>query len=48
MIVLISNDDERIQSINSIETNACGTTKDLVCKKEEIKYNNKIKRYKYH
>ena len=26
--------------------NAYGTNKDLVCKKEEIKRNNKIKQYK--
>ena len=35
-----------MQSIDSIETYAYGTNKDLVCKKEEIKYNNKIKQYK--
>ena len=36
-----------MQSINSIETYAYGTTsKDLVTEKEEIKYNNIIKRYK--
>ena len=29
-----------MQSINSIETYAYGMNKDLVCKKEEIKYNN--------
>ena len=42
-IALISIDDIRIQSINSIETYAHGTSKDLVCKKEEIKCNKIIK-----
>ena len=41
-----SNDDKRMQSIDLIETYAYGMNKDLVCKKEEIKCNNKIKRYK--
>ena len=31
---LSSNDDKRIQSIDSIETNAYGTRKDLVNKKK--------------
>ena len=44
-IALSSNDDKRIQWINSIETYAHGTSKDLVCKKEEIKCNN-MKQYK--
>ena len=35
-----------MQSIDSIETNANGTSKSLVCKKEEIKCNNIIKQYK--
>ena len=35
-----------MQSIDSIETYAYGTRKDLVCKKGEIKYNNVIKQYK--
>ena len=43
---LFSNDDKRMQSIDSIETNGCGMNKDLVCKKEEIKCNNIIKQYK--
>ena len=43
---LSSNDDKRIQSIDSIETNAYGTRKDLVNKKKEIKCNNLIKQYK--
>ena len=39
-IVLCSNDDKRMQSIDSIETYACRTSKDLVTEKEEIKCNN--------
>ena len=35
-----------MQSIDSIETYARGTSKDLICKKEEIKCNNIIKQYK--
>ena len=35
-----------MQSIDSIETYACGTSKYLLSKKEEIKCNNIIKRYK--
>ena len=35
-----------MQSIDSIETYAYGTRKDLVSEKEEIKCNNVIKRYK--
>ena len=35
-----------MQSIDSIETYAYGTSKDLVSDKEEIKCNNLIKRYK--
>ena len=45
-IALSSNDDKRTQSIDSIETYAYGTRKDLVSDKEEIKCNNIIKRYK--
>ena len=45
-IALSSNDDKRMQSIDSIETYAYGMNKDLVCKKEEIKCKNIIKRYK--
>ena len=33
-----------MQSIYSIETYACGMNKDLVCKKEEIKYNKTIQK----
>ena len=35
-----------MQSIDSTETYAYGTSKDLVSKKEDIKRNIKIKRYK--
>ena len=45
-ITLISNDDKRMQSIDSIETYAYGTRKHLVSEKEEIKYNSIIKWYK--
>ena len=45
-IALSSTDDERMQSIDWMETYAYGTSKDLVSDKEEIKYNNIIKRYK--
>ena len=45
-IALSLNDDKRMQSINSIETYAYGTIKDLVSDKEEIKCSNIIKRYK--
>ena len=40
---LSSNDDKRIQSIDSKENYAHGTSKDLLCKKEEIKCNNIMK-----
>ena len=35
-----------MQSIDSTETYAYGTSKDLVSEKEQIKCNNIIKRYK--
>ena len=35
-----------MQSIDSVETYAYGTRKNLVSEKEEIKCNNVIKRYK--
>ena len=35
-----SNDDRRMQSVDSIETHLYGTSKDLVSKKEEIKCKN--------
>ena len=45
-IDLSSNDDKRMQSIDSIETYAYGMRKDLVREKEDIKCKNIIKRYK--
>ena len=45
-IVLISNNDNRLQSIDSIETYAYGTSKNLVSEKEEIKCNDIIKQNK--
>ena len=42
-IALSSNDDRRIQSIDSIETYEFGTREDLVSDKEGIRYNNMIK-----
>ena len=44
--VLSSNDDKRMQSIDSIKTYAYRTNKDLVSEKEEIKCSNIIKLYK--
>ena len=41
--MLSSNDDKRMQSIDSIETHAYGTSQDLVNKKEEINCNKIIK-----
>ena len=45
-IALSSNDDKRVQFIDSIETYAYGTSKDLVSEKEVIKCNKIIKQYK--
>ena len=45
-ISLSSDDDKRMQSIDSIRTYAYGMNKDLVCWKKEIKCNNIIKQYK--
>ena len=45
-IALSASNDERIQSIDLIETYANGTSKDLVYKKEKIRYNNTIKQCK--
>ena len=45
-ITLSSNDDKRIQSIDSIKIHGYGTSKNLVSEKEEAKCNNIIKRYK--
>ena len=41
-----SNDNKRMQSIDSIETYVYGKDKDLVSKREEIKCKNMIKQYK--
>ena len=41
-----SNDDKRIQSIDLIETYAYETSRNLVCKQEEIKCSDIIKRHK--
>ena len=35
-----------MQSVDSIETYAYETNKDLICKKEKIKHNSIIKQYK--
>ena len=35
-----------MQSIDLVEANAYGTTKDLISEKEESKCNNIVKRYK--
>ena len=43
---LTSSNDHKMQSIDSIETYAYGTIKDLVSEKKEIKCSNIIKRYK--
>ena len=43
-ITLTSYLNKKMQSINSIETYAYGTSKDLVSEKEEIKCNN-VKQY---
>ena len=45
-IAFSSNDDKRMQSIDSIETNAYETNKDLVSQKEIIKCNDIIKQYR--
>ena len=45
-IALSSNDDKRMQSIDSIETYPYGTSKGLVSEINLIKCNNIIKRYK--
>ena len=45
-IALSANNYKRKQSIDSIETYAYETRKDLVCKKEAIKCNNVKKQYK--
>ena len=45
-IALISNDDKKMHSSDSIETYAHGTSKDLICRKEKMKHYNIIKQYK--
>ena len=45
-IALSSNDNKKIQSIDSIETYVYGTSKDLMSEKLVIKCSNIIKRYK--
>ena len=45
-IVLRTNDDKRIESIDSIEAYPYGTIKHVVCKREEIKCNNMSKQHK--
>ena len=45
-IVLSANDDEKIQSIDSIEAYAYRARKGQVFKKEGIKYNDIIRQYK--
>ena len=39
-IAISTNDNKRIQSIDSIEIYAYGTSKDLLCKREVIKCKN--------
>ena len=45
-IPLSANDDKGIQSIDSIETYAYGTRKNLVSKKDKIKCNDIMKQHK--
>ena len=45
-IALSSNGDKRMQSIDLMKINACGTSNDIVREKEEIKCDNIIKQYK--
>ena len=45
-IALSSNDDKRMQSVDSIETYAYGTSKDLASENEEITCSITIKQYK--
>ena len=40
---LTSNDEKRMQPIDSVETYAYGTSTDLICKKDKTKHNNIIK-----
>ena len=43
--IALSSKDKTMQSIDSIESYAYGTSKDLVSEKEKIKCNNIMKRY---
>ena len=45
-IALGANDNKRIQSIDSIETYAYETSKELVCTNKEIKCGSITKQYK--
>ena len=45
-IALSSNDDKRMQSIDSTETYAHEMSEDLICKKEKIERISIIKQYK--
>ena len=45
-IILCADDNKRVQSIHSKETYTYGTSKDLLCEKEETNCNNIIKQYK--
>ena len=40
---LTSNDEKRMQPIDSVETYAYGTSTDLIWKKDKTKHNNIIK-----
>ena len=45
--IALGADNKRIQSIDCIETYTYGTSKDIICKHEEIKHKrNIIKQYK--
>ena len=46
IIALSSNDHQRMQSINSVDTYVYEKSKDLISEKEKIKRNNIIIRYK--
>ena len=45
-IILSSNDDNRLQSIDPVETYARGSRKNLISKQEKIKCDYMIKQYK--
>ena len=45
-IALSSNDDKRMQAIDSVEMYVYGMNKELVWKKEKLKCNSMIKQYK--